>query len=1500
MKKTSFILISLAACTLGVQAQVLMPQSDLEMKSHMGEVKPLPAMWNATSLLSLGSAAGHTWIGYNQEAGVDTTQVVDSWGNFYKYGGMVGFDLEPLSVDYAMIDTLYAHPKMSPYGYLAGNIYYAYCPNYSNSTGTYNSMDFMGWDIRNWNVTDSVRVRITNGTSDIPYIGCYDPVTGLDFAITFGRESGVETYYSYIVDPGTHKIKRLAKLGTYDSAENFTSYKAMFTDGVELYGLNRDIVMRIDRKTGLATEVGHFEFDYTAYSIQAIRYDNGRFIFDHFDLYTGTSFWTFSLDNIGPDGIIQKELIGYLPTGWGHIFRAPSEELCEAEILANVKDLKAVASDDQHATITFTVPSVTTSDLSLSTSTMANVTVKVDGQPVALPESQYALGSKVTIEVEGLEPTCLHFVSAQVEPIHEWSAIEPFVLKGNTNRGNTFCAGNDAPGQVSNIKMKLDADGSNINVSWTAPTSARYAAFGSTFDKNDVSYKVVNSLTGEVVAEGLTATELSVPVPAYFSTQQFTIIPCSAGVEGTPAESSRCIFGDYVELPYYNDFENSHSLEYFQILNNNGDGTARTFAWNTYYHYVYINSPNGTTYNDDWMITPNFHADSDHVYRFAFKYGGFGKPQNIRITMGETATEKSQSIVLADLLDYVAPQEDIDLQFYARPVTPGSYCFGIYDHSSDADGGGYHIDDLRIEEAFSTHAPDSVTEVFFQPADGGALNGTLFFTLPEQTVLGEPLTDLSKYEVYRNDTLVATVNDAQLGSAEAVEVEAIHGYNVYRIMAYNEYGNGWPIDARVFVGNDIPVAVSNVSAVWAENNQPRRSGVTLTWEAPVEGIRGGYIDQDALTYKVYHYDTDTKQYQLIESGITGTSFTTSELTGDKQDYYAYAVSAVSSEGEGEKVRKGITLGKPYKLPFSESWYYGGQNGPWITTDLQGTPGWAIDNNIFNMHIQAVDGDAFQLMLRNLGDDAISSRIASPIFDLSNTVHPALGLWVYHDVSVSADSWFCLEASEDGRDFYDISEHTAFTGNAGWSFHVFSLDAVQGKTVQVAVKVYMDEVQGRFFTDALQVVDLSSGNDLAITSFSYEAQKAYGSISQVEVQVVNVGGVVASEYEVCLYANDEMVGDELIDEPLAVGGTRTFTFPVELQASNTEGIQCYAEIIYDDDSETDNRSQVVTIEPLQLNLNAPQELTITDQGLLSWAAPAEMTGRYIVEDFDSGKTFGINGLNGWTCYDGDGQLVGGYQQYYGNYWPNYNTPQAWMIWSLEETGTEATSWHPIDGEKCLISWINAGIMPDETVATGDKDDWFISPEVLGGTEVTFQAKAPNCRYYGPSTLEVLYSSTDRDPVSFQLIEEFSIGAAMVDETEEHSVTLPADARYVAFRNTHTEFALMLDNIGYTVAATPQLTGYNVYCGFGRQNVSPLADLQYHPARLGTYAVSALYDMGESELSNQVEVTTLGITEVSSDAAEREYWSLDGRRIREAVSGSIYLMRQGGKVQKSIVK
>ena len=89
--------LTLVACTLVVQAQVFLPQSDQDLMVQKGGQlqTTMPAFWNTPVILpqlsSQNPSAGHSWIGYNQSAGIDTTTVVDQWGNFKTFGGMVGF-----------------------------------------------------------------------------------------------------------------------------------------------------------------------------------------------------------------------------------------------------------------------------------------------------------------------------------------------------------------------------------------------------------------------------------------------------------------------------------------------------------------------------------------------------------------------------------------------------------------------------------------------------------------------------------------------------------------------------------------------------------------------------------------------------------------------------------------------------------------------------------------------------------------------------------------------------------------------------------------------------------------------------------------------------------------------------------------------------------------------------------------------------------------------------------------------------------------------------------------------------------------------------------------------------------------------------------------------------------------------------------------------------------------------------------------------------------------
>lgn len=256
------------------------------------------------------------------------------------------------------------------------------------------------------------------------------------------------------------------------------------------------------------------------------------------------------------------------------------------------------------------------------------------------------------------------------------------------------------------------------------------------------------------------------------------------------------------------------------------------------------------------------------------------------------------------------------------------------------------------------------------------------------------------------------------------------------------------------------------------------------------------------------------------------------------------------------------------------------------------------------------------------------------------------------------------------------------------------------------------------------------------------------------------------------------------------------------------------------------------------------------------------GLDIMEDFEDCKAFTLDDFNGWHTADMDQQRTISMIRINGNYWPNCFYPQAWMVWNGNKANEVSDYWLTKYGKQCLISWSSSGIQGDGFISADGivQDNWLISPQVKGGSELEFDAYATASSVYGNSTIEILTSSTDDNIESFELLEKISVGTK--DEVWQHfTFKLPDDAKYVAIRNTWTEFAILLDNLKYTLDINPVFNGYNVYHNGEVKNNNLVTNTSYTlPAAEGKYGVSAVYDLGESALSNVYEL--LGIRDIKS--------------------------------------
>ena len=1401
----------------------------------------------------------YTYIGFNAAAGLaedGTTQT----------GGMVAFNLQPFACD-----TISSDSGVSPYSYLAKGKIYCFLPIMDNS-GKYTQLTRTVYDANTMEKLEQRTVSAPGEKDRVPYLLSYDDKRDVVYAISLGDGSARgegDSYFLNILDTATMKLQRIGYLGGYKmsrSKGNFSPKGFTATYGT-LRVQNSDdslYICEIDPITCQIKVKGHTTMPTQyVYGLQPMTYDanSGYLTINHYDFNNGTQYYKVSPSYADANGELKTELIENTPTGftWYDI-RPESRKSYYTDSLAYISDLKIeIPEGSTTATISFTVPDTDINGNKIELPSYAsdklrawfyvdNVYTNTTGLP-----AQVTYGEKVSFTAE-LTPG-MHVLTMQLYPMY--SSICQVL------QGNVVTCGYDAPEAVSNANLTIE--GQNATITWTAPTKGRYDDFGSTFDASDLTYTVVRS-DGKTVAENITETSVTdVLESEEIQTYYYTIYATSHGNTGIGTRTNEVSAGEYLPLPYENDFNNESCLDGWTILNVNNDGTARTWQWNYYYNYISSSWGQG----DDWLITPAFNLSNDKLYSMSYDITGQG---DLITTVGQGNTAEAQVNVLDELTNATIDGTETK-EYYFYPTENGNYNFGLHNYSA-SDEAFFSVDNFSVKEAADATAPDRVKQLNVVPDANGALGATLTFTLPQTAINGSSVGTLTKAIVYdmAGNELGCTTN-IEAGAEVSVKVTAVQGWNSFKVVAANENGEGWPVIIKKFIGQDIPQTMQNLNIKWGED----RTKVVLTWDAPTEGVNGGYVNPEDFTYTVYKYDASnySSPYTALGEvkGETSVDITILDAP-EAQDQYVFAATVKNEQGESDYAKTSIVLGEPYTLPFNEGFNVDGlDHAPWIIVSGKNGQAWTTDPAVYNAKIQPQNGDGLQLLMRNTGVEDGSSTFLTPIIDFANAETPIMKVWLHHSDAMPEEAYVTVDATIDGsKNNIAVADTVRLTGNSGWTEHVFDLSKLKGIKAQVGLTAYVPDGGTRIFSDNWTIAD-ATGNDLALAAISQPYMPVVGDTATVTVTVSNNGAQTASNYSVLFNLNGETIYETEAEGALGTGKEAKFDFTMPITAGMAE-YRYSAEVMYDgDDNESNNTSEEVTLSPTQIELPEPTNLALAGDDNLTWTAPETMDGREVTLDFENVPAFQIGEINGWTNYDGDGHLSMTFVQYYGNYWPYSNQKYAWMTWSAQEAGCPtAVMWQPYSGEKCLIHFGNYQLDENGRPNNDPDDDWFISPEVKGGTDFSFMTLSNDIG----SSIEVLTSSTDNSPESFtNKVDKVTYNAT--GTWKEFTTTLPADAKYVAIRTVLDNFGIMIDDIKYTEAKAPVLKGYNVYCD--NEGVSLVLTPEAKAQTSGTYAVSAVYDLGESALSNSVSVTT-GI----EDAVSANNVSITGGKGSITITGA----------------
>lgn len=996
-------------------------------------------------------------------------------------------------------------------------------------------------------------------------------------------------------------------------------------------------------------------------------------------------------------------------------------------------------------------------------------------------------------------------------------------------------------------KVNVSDEGENVTISWNAPTAVHDGYFEPEF----VTYDVTRLPDGVKIAEDITGTSVS-DILTDDGKLRITTWRVDVKYDGeisSSATSDGVIRGSEAEIPFRTSFDTKEEFSMFSVINANDDN--QKWQWSSFYDMSQcaVLKSNETLAGDDWLITPALRMQAGKKYKVRFTASCYLEwcPERIEVKWGTApiAEGMKDTLVEPTVISHNKSEATATTAIFT-PEEDGLYYIGFHG-ISDPYQFYLIVDDIAITES-NGMAPGVPTELSAKADPKGAQAVHMSFKTPSVTEAGGQLSLITEAVVKRNDNVVKTFPMPAIGSMlEFDDTDVPEGFNTYTVYCVNNDDEGPAATTRTYVGEDVPDRVVNLKAV--ENSD---GTVSITWDAASTGINGGYVNSENLTYTVARHMAADGSISIL--GTTSENTYTDKFEAKQQTSYSYTVKASNKFGDSRWAdSKTLVVGGAFDYPFEEHIPEGATQNPLWLSENEGTKGvWYTAAFGITPPCHAQDGDSgmFEFVQEKIGDRA---RLTSGNIDASSAKHPVLTFWYY----AAGTNNLTVQVDADNSGWTDMAVFNPLqTGEQGWTKARIDLSALGAtRTLRLGFLGVANEMETTIYIDNIRVYDADQVN-LGIAKADFPKEVAAGCKMQASITVENTGLKAVDDATLELFRQEDNVASLQIGH-IEPGETRVLTLEeMALQSFNeTETYRATINCPGDCDGSDDQEVRYINILH-NFDFPAPGNLNGSESGgkvSLNWNKPQTYKGSE--ETFDNYAPFGYAMTIGpWKTMTTNlsDKIVPVENDKKGDF-PTAGIPLGFQVFDAQEAGFTSDDLKGHNGSRAIVSFASK---------TGANSDWLISPEVAPGTDVSFFAKGGN-RYFKES-FEVLYSSTDREIESFQAIgDTYSVG----NRWEEIKVSLPSDTKYFAICCCSFDcYALVIDDIRFfSTASKASLSGYSIYCDgkpVGNADVSTTEWKGNSLSGTHQYAVTALYDLGESPFSNIIDITNAGIESIET--------------------------------------
>ncbi|MDE6272555.1 MAG: hypothetical protein K2M31_06070 [Muribaculaceae bacterium] len=558
---------------------------------------------------------------------------------------------------------------------------------------------------------------------------------------------------------------------------------------------------------------------------------------------------------------------------------------------------------------------------------------------------------------------------------------------------------------------------------------------------------------------------------------------------------------------------------------------------------------------------------------------------------------------------------------------------------------------------------------------------------------------------------------------------------------------------------------------------------------------------------------------------------TYQISNTLQNYVYFGPVATNSIGistNGEFVSE--TLGRLYNTPAEEEWGYSAFNmQKWMTNTK--APYKSVQwehmtepSDLSGDNITFVQGGALRAVCES-GTHNWGELQAPRISTLND---PKVGITLRYWNNTHAGHMELWGRTYDNQEFRKIAELDPSRPAEGvWQDWEVALpdDFCEQHWVQINVRAYVDRNEN-VIIDSYKVAQLID-HDFQLSTLTGPYSVFVGDEATFDITVTNNGTETGrGKLTIELEGDNTTLETQVIDiDRIRSGEEYLHTAKIKMLENyftDYEFLTLYATAEADGDENNRNNSKYYEIllydapVPVVRDLTASRAENGSDVNL-NWSMPDNKA-----KDLESAELYPAlsfdETLGPWTIADIDGQEPFSISS---KRWPGDSNPAGWLVWDARDQKTlDDPRLCPRSGDKMFLARSVAYDMTAE--APTRAMDFLISPEVKGGSKVTFWMNTLDSQY--AETIAIFYSTTDKELNaadvdltsretaprkcgSFKWLCNFTKSGAETWEPLEF--TLPEDAKYFAFvYSSFGMFGAMIDDIVFT-PVNPSLIDIDSY-------------------------------------------------------------------------------------------